>query len=213
MTTDQITLATFIVACFALIISWLVYRLTRKGGIGRIKSEWSKPNRILISEPHDKSKTLYCLFEGLFTNVGSRTVSLVLLEGDRGRFASTERLVIGEKITRQDYHKKPRIFVLSEAVNFYLTKQSLSKIMKEREVHHDSMRLNIPIEPGHSKTFALSVVFQKYEKEVREGLNTFINFSCGFNNGDTAYFSIILDGTLIPENMGIEKKGDLPREC
>lgn len=208
MTTEQYTVVSLVIGVLTLIVGWLVYRLARAGGVSKVQAKWTTPIQIPIT---NGKTSLYCIVEGLLTNNGSKSVSLVRLVGENETFVRTEKLVIGERITSSKYMPRPRIFYLNGSMEEFCTEEGLKKVNTAPEIKHETFMLNEPIQSGHSHVLLLAFVFENYQREERKGMNTIIGFSCEFNNGQTEKLNLIMDGTLIPRELAIRKSGYQPK--
>ena len=211
MTEYQILFTTLIISALSLLVGWFVYRLSKKGGIGKIKDEWTTPYRIETIDDKGQLKDLYCLIEGIFTNIGSKPVTLTALKGEGSRIVRTDRIVASEKITQHDYHPKPSIYILPNPINQYCSESTVEEVKQGNEIYLDSARLNLSISPGHSETLTICILFKGYKFEKRKGMNTVINFHCVFNNHQKSECNLLLDGDLIPSKIAYNDKGELPK--
>ena len=211
MTEYQILFISLIISAFSLLVGWLVYKLSKKGGVGKIKDDWIIPYRVETIDAEGQLKDLYCLLEGIFTNIGSKPVTLIALEGVGGRIVRTERIMVGEKISQHDYLPKPSVYILPNPINQYCSESTVEEAKQGNEIYLDFARLNLSISPGYSEILSIFILFKDYKFEKRKGMNTVINFHCVFNNHQKSECKLLLDGDLIPSKIAYNDKGELPK--
>ena len=122
----QTEIVTLIIAGLSVAVAWLSFRvaaLSRKESRPNVNVEWRVPAKCQVAFSNTRRRDLACLLEGLFTNTGERSVSVVELVPSKAGFAYLLKLAKGKRIEKIPYDKTPRIFLLSKPVQHYLSGQ------------------------------------------------------------------------------------------
>jgi len=138
---------------------------------------------------------MYYFIEGIFTNSGGRSISVLeLISGESGGFVYTMRLVQGQPITYSLYPSLPEFFICSQPFQSYLNDPF--KVHQEKNFPlTKEIGLYIPIDPGKSHRFTMCFVFRDWEtEELKEKNDILIGFLVRFNNKQTAGLNILIGG-------------------
>jgi hypothetical protein len=198
--------AGIIIAALSLLVAILGYHLNRqnrKASFPQISVDWKVPRVFSFTYADRTSRDRFLFFEGLLTNTGGKTATLVEMTPDEDYFVRYFRVFYWEK-GRNDLYERPyRLFLVSQSAMHYMSPETIESVMQETEIKLHSTHpmlqevpMNIVVETGKTVRFTVCLYLPDYERTTSEGYNRVAGLKLHFNNGQTASTNLLLDDDL-----------------